>query len=278
MSVIAAAAVCSVLDELTAWWVRSLGAVGTETGLGSTAQTWGASHAALDLATAIAGIDDLEPSLDLGRSVLTLQENTTAAKIALLKVLPVFNALDRHCQKRAAIAAVVSFDTYLTYLNCTHATKWQTLAESKFRDLYYACKGVYPSVNNVYQEVLQGSAYANGLRKLIVGTSQTAGATIDSAKYCGGFPTIIVSNITGSGVVTVTGSQYNPATKTVTAGKTWTVTASGNTTYTLVPGGATAADTDSLIVAVSDISAAAGITVGTIYAQATRPSGRTIPA
>ena len=124
---------------------------------------------------------------------------------------------------------------------------------------------------NLYYEVLQ-AVYANALAKLVVaGTAFTAGVVVDQTKYAGGTPQINVTAITGSGLVTVTGTAFNPATQQTVAGVTWTATASSTSVIALTPG---TAPSNSLIGAVSAISVAAGITAGTIYVEAARPTGR----
>lgn len=274
MSAITAANIGTVLDKLCRAYSSLVGTSASDMGIGEAGASYGAYDALADVSALILGTADGEQILDTNATLINTLSKFTASKVAGVYLGDPIKKLSYHVKKRSAIAAIVSLDTFLTYWNCTHATKWQCLAPSQWYDLYYAVYGARPSINNVYFEVLQGATYANGLRKLVVATTtQTPGATIDSAKYCGGFPQIVVSGISGSGVVTVTGTEYNPATKTATAGKTWTVTASANTTYALEEGTAAA---DSLIVAVSNIAVAAGITAGTIYVEAARPSGRAL--
>jgi hypothetical protein len=261
----------TIIDELCTLYSSLVGTSASDMGIGETGATYGAVKCLTDIDAAMWAAADTDFMLDFSANLNAARAKLTASKVAQSTLYGLFARLNAH-SRRYGQSSVTNLNTLMTYLNCTHATKWQTLAASQWYELYYSIFGVRPAVNNVYFEVLQGATYANGLRKLIVATTtQTPGASIDSAKYCGGFPKIIVSGITGSGVVTVTGSQYNPATKTVTAGKTWTVTASADTTYDLAVG---TADANSLIVAVSAISVAAGITAGTIYAEAHRPATR----
>lgn len=272
MGVLTAANLTAILDIACKGYSQLAGTSASDMGIGESGAAYGANESMSKICGELVTIANTDLLGDALNACNQARDKMTTSNIAKLCIGPALNAINAHIQRRSNATIGKSLEAFMTYYNCTDATKWACLAPSQWRDLYYAWKGVYPSVNNVYFEILQGSTYANGLRKLVVsGATQTAGATIDSTKYCGGFPQIVVSGITGSGVVTVTGTQYNPATKTTTAGKTWTVTASANTTYALAEG---TADADSLIVAVSNIAVAAGITAGTIYVEAARPSGR----
>ena len=273
MSVITAAVLNNVIDDLCAWWATILGTSASGLGIGTSTGGYGAYDKGDDLQGHIAASGDTQVILDLGRNALALREASTAARVAYLLQNGVLDALDRHIKRNCGISGVTTLDQFLTYLNCTHATKWQALQHSSFRDLYNAIKGGtnYPSLNNLYFEVLQGATYANALRKHVVGSGNTAGFDIDQTKYCGGFPKLNVVSRTGSDVVTVTGTEYNPATKTFTAGKTWTVTVSGTGQMSFTGG---THSTDALIAAVSLISAGASLTASTMYVEALRPTGR----
>jgi hypothetical protein len=274
MSAITAANVATCLDKLCRGYSSLVGTSASDMGIGESGATYGAYDALDDIRDLVVAAADNDQIGDMLTNMNANLVKFTASKIAGTYIGSTVKTISSHVSRRSGIAAITGLEAFLTYYNCTDATKWQCLAPTQWYDLYYAIYGVRPAINNVYFEVLQGSTYANGLRKLVVATTtQTAGATVDSAKYCGGFPQIKVSGITGSGVVTVTGTEYNPATKTTTAGVTWTVTASADTTYALAVGTAAA---DSLIVAVSNIAVAAGITAGTIYVEAARPSGRAL--
>lgn len=272
MSVLTAANMADLIDLACKGYVQLVGTSASDMGIGESGASYGAYDSMADFATKLVTIANTDLLGDSLNACNQARDKMTATNVAKLCIGPAINAIEGHIRRRSNATIGKSIEAFMTYYNTAYATKWSCLAPSQWYDLYYAWRGVRPSVQNVYFEVLQGSTYANGLRKLVVsGATQTAGASVDSTKYCGGFPQIVVSGITGSGVVTVTGSQYNPATKTVTAGKTWTYTASADGTFALAPG---TADADSLIVAVSNIAVAAGITAGTIYAEAARPSGR----
>lgn len=263
----------TILDGICLGYSKLVGTSGSGYGLSEPDGTYGVADAAGDTVTAIAGFTDVNPKVDLLATFNQWKDSLSSLTYYGEKARPILRKLTKHALDRGGYS---TFDAFLTYLNTGDATKWQALAPSNWRDIHYKALGVYPAVNNLYFELLQGTTYTNGLRKLVVsGAVQTAGTDIDSTKYAGAVPYLKASGITGSGVVTVTGTQYDPATKTTTAGKTWTATVSGNGDFALAVGTASA---NSLIVAVSSISAAAGLTAGTIYAEAHRPSGRTLIA
>ena len=180
--------------------------------------------------------------------------------------------IERHVQVHGGYG---SLDAFLSALNPTTGTKWTGLQNWRLRDLWQLWKGAgqVPSVHNLYFELLQGATYANALAKLVVsGAVFTTGSAVDTSKYAGGFGYLLVSGFAGStDIVTVTGTQFNPATRTATAGKTWTASVTGNGSFALTAG---TADADSLIAAVSAIAAGGSISGGTIYVEARRPAGR----
>jgi hypothetical protein len=263
----------TVLDKLCRAWSSLVGTSASDMGIGEAGASYGAYDALADVSALMLSTADGEQILDTNATLINTLAKFTASKVAGVYLGDTIKKLSYHVKKRSGIAAIVSLDTFLTYWNCTHATKWQCLAPSQWYDLYYAVYGARPSINNVYFEVLQGATYANGLRKHVVGSGNTAGFDIDTTKYAGGLPKLNVASRTGSDVVTVTGTQFNPATKTFTAGKTWTVTVSGTGALDFTGG---THDTDALIAAVSSISAGASLTAATMYVEAHRPSGRAL--
>lgn len=258
-------------DNMVRIWLRAKGS--TPWGLSDGASPgYGAKLYVDALKTTVDGLA-VTPTLDLGAAVNTVVTRGGATGYAIHTLTDFLVRLDRHCRRRSEVSGVTSLDDYLTYLNITHATKWQCLFDPNYRDLFFAIRGTYPSPENLYFEVISPT-YANGLRKLVIGTGQTAGASVTTTSYCGGFPKITVSGSTGADTVTVTGTQYNPATNTATAGKTWTAAVTGDGTVALVSGGGTPADTDALITACSGITAGGSLSAGTIIVEAHRPTGR----
>lgn len=271
-TIVSAADIAAFMDDLIAVYVKGIGTSGTGYGLGNADGSFGSTLAAANVKAQLTSMTSTDFIAAIAKKASNLYVGMDGPKIlARSHIQPILASIDNHIRECELAAAVVDLESYLYYLNITHATKWQALMPYQWRDIYYKIKNTYPDISNLYFEILQGSVYANGLRKHIVGTGNTAGDSVDTTKYAGGFPKVIASNITGSGVVTVTGTQYNPATEAFTAGKTWTATVTGNGTFALAVG---TADTDSLIAACSSIAAAAGITVGTIYAEAHRPTSR----
>lgn len=240
-------------------------------GLGVGDGAFGATLAASDLKADILSMSSGDFIAAVASRTNALYDSLNGNKLMKAQIAGLLASIDRHIRNCDVADAVTSLHSYLSYLNVGAGGTWACLMPYQFRDLYYYWKNSYPSIYNVYFEILQGSTYANGLRKLVIGTGQTAGTDVDYTKYCGGVPYLKVASRTGTDVVTVTGSQYNPATQTVTAGKTWTATVNNTGDFALDEG---TADADSLIVAVSGISAGGSLSAGTMYVEAHRPSGR----
>jgi hypothetical protein len=195
--------------------------------------------------------------------------NVDAAAYVASVLQTEYSALAALCTA-SGITGVSSMDTFCTYYNVGAGGPWAALLSPDYRTLYGIFNNdTYPTAYNVYFEVLQGATYANGLRSLAVGGAQTAGQDIDSAKYAGGFGQIKWAGATGSGTVTVTGTwrKTDGTLRTAAAG---TAALSGATgTAVLTPPAA-----NELLVLVTGIAVDAGITAGTIYAEAARPAGR----
>jgi hypothetical protein len=268
-------------DYMSKYSLRLIAAAGQTYGMGEPGVDGGAASAAIDLESLVAGFTDLDLNTDYSDRVRTLKSNTSGIKQAGALLEACLVGLDSDALEDKPDASVVDFETLCDWLNTGTTPKNQALLHPHFsQSLFPQIKGIgiVPSIGNCFFEVLQGATYANALRKLVVGTGQTAGFAIDQTKYAGGVPYVLLSGLTGTGLVTVTGTQWDPVTKTFTAGKTWTVTPTANGLWKLVSGGAAPASADALIVAVSDITAAAGITAGTIYIEAYRPVLRSTTA
>lgn len=269
------------LDHISRGYARQLG--GSSYGTGELGDTDRAAGAAADLLAAVLATADA--SILVGTAsvpgMLTDVANWQAATSAIKHSTPraVLNRIEK--QVRAlGLTGVNSLDQFLTYYNYGSGGTNTALQSPYFREIFRNWKNAYPTARNLYFEVLQGgefdgTTFANALRSLLVGTGQTAGASI-STDYAGGVPYLKVSGFAGSSdTVTVTGTQYDPATGTRTTGKTWTATVNADGNFALASGGGTPAAANALIVAVSGIVAGANITAPTlIYAEARRPSGR----
>lgn len=180
------------------------------------------------------------------------------------------------------ISGVTSIETYLAYYNTGAGGTWTALQNPAWYDLYYKWKGAYPHLTNPYFEIIKdgiwrGTSYANALGRFVVSGAGagtfTDGAAVDYTKYAGGTGKINVSSLTGSGNVTITGLGMNPATRAVTASVTWITSISGTGLTTVVVGGGTA-PADCLLVDVTNVTIAAGITAGTFYIEAHKPASR----
>lgn len=274
MAVIAAADINSIIDECVQFYLRALGTNASGYGIGTAGAAWGAAGSVQDIEAVLLAMTDLDPVGDLVATVRNLIVYTSGANYAGNQLSPLLSALQQHIARYNANGAR-TLDEYLTYLNTGTVTKWQALQHPSWYDVFGVfIAGMTPAVNNVYFEVLEGATYANALAKLVVaGAVFTDGFAIDETMYCGGFPKVKATGTTGAGIVTVTGSAYNPATKAVVTGVTWTVNVNADNTFVLAPGTAPA---DSLITNVSGIGAAAGLTAGTLYIESHRPTGRPV--
>jgi hypothetical protein len=268
-----------IIDHLCRVYARALGVAGsTSYGIGDAAATDRAQGSAEDLLAALVATGDtaiLAGSNGLLDVATRWTQSLTAVRVA--RNSEIMSRLQRQISA-LGLAGVATLDQYLTYYNYGAGGTNTALQSPYWRALHFEWCARYPTARNLYFAILsggtfEGTTYANGLRKLIVGTGQTAGASV-STDYAGGVPHVLASGTSGSGLVTVTGTEYNPATGTRTAGKTWTVTVNANGAFALASGGATPASANALIVAVSDITAAAGLTAGTVVAEARAPSGR----
>lgn len=277
MGLIATADFNSVIDEVCRYYGCLLGTSASGLGMGVPNGGYGSEEAAQNLDDLLLAMTDTEPIAALVSQVRTLRTISDSAVTAANFVSPLLVALQAHIMAQQ-ITNVVTLENYLAHLNVTQATKWQGLQSYRWKRLYEVFTGgTTPAPYNLYFEVLQGATYDKGLGRFVVSGAgagtYTDGVAVDAA-YAGGFPKVNVSGLAGSGLVTVTGTAYDPATQATSGSKTWTATVSGNGLTALAPGGATPAPTDSLIVGVDNITIAAGITAGTIYVEAHRPTGR----
>jgi len=265
MSVITAAHLGTLSDDLLFAYLRILE--------GSVATNLKLDAAMVDIAA------ETDSIMDFGRQITALKTQFGSALFAR-QFGPTISAMDRHCSRFGG-TDYSSLQTYLTYLNI-NATPWQCLMDAYFYDLYLGITGRAPTANNVYFEVLQGASsvadhlYTNALGKRIVGSSFVDGVAIDTTKYAGGLPYLVWTGVTGSGIVTITGDSLNPTTGIIATGVTWLYTVStASGSAALSTSGGTAPN-NALISNVTAMSMAAGLTVGTFYVEARRPSGRSL--
>lgn len=274
MSVITVESLNKVMDKLVSAYKRADGTSVSGYGLGEDGDTYGTADALSDMTAFIQETADLEVITALGQKALNLEASLTALKVCAEKMLPFKSVLDAHF-RRQQNASYSTLETFLQYYNTGGGGTWQVLQNPEWRDLYNNMMGGsrYPEEYNLFFEVLQGSTYANAIRSKVVGGSETAGATIDSTKYAGGIPSLLVSSFAGtSDTVTVTGTFYDPATKTTSSGVTATFTVTGNGKFYRVAG---TAASNALIISASSITIGANITASTrIDVEAERPALR----
>lgn len=274
MSAITRAEFNTLTDQLVGIYLRAKGETGGTYGVGELGVDDRAVAAVLDLKAAVLALADLEGTVAIAPAVQTLASIFYTDGIIASLLSPTLQAITTHLLQQG-YSNVNSLDTYLTAYNITDATKWQVLQHPAFRNIHYSVIGSYPSVNNLYFEILQSGTYLLGLGRLVGGGAFTAGASVDGTKYAGASPQIKGVTIAGGPVtITVTGTAYDPATQAFATGKTWQASLNnGDSTVALAPGGGTPAAADSLIAATSGISGGGPFT-GTVYVEAARPSGR----
>jgi hypothetical protein len=274
MAAISAASIILLADKLVAYWLAALGTDAAAAGMRTVGAAAGAYKKADDLVELVKDLDDIDQLATLADGVRTFRNNTDAYNSVGGIAGPLINNLDVECQRSAGVASLASvntLDTFLTYYNVGTGGPWNALMSPDYRNLYYAAKKSYPTAWNVYQEILQGGTYANGMRRLVVGTGQTAGQGIDSTQYAGGFGQIKWSGASGSGAVTVTGT-WRKIDGSVDTGDGTANLSGASGTAVLTPPFANA-----LLLTVTAISAVVGVSAGTIYAETAKPSGRTNP-
>jgi hypothetical protein len=226
--------VAKLNDLIDLWGTYSLrltGTLATNYGLGdpSAATAFGCYETIGLIDDAIQDIaaDDLEPVAAIIDEYFALKEQTNGPRVAASLLASMLSSIQRHVAS-AGLSGVTSLDLFLEYYNTGAGGTWTALQDPAFRDLYIAWTGnvAGPKPWNVYKEILEGATYANGVGKgLITGAgacSFTAGESIDECYYAGGFPKLKYASVTGTGLVTVTGSAFNPATKARVDGVTWT--------------------------------------------------------
>lgn len=272
----------SYSDKDVAAYQAILGTSGSGLGVGTLTGGFGATKKAQDKYDLIVATADRDQIAKLTPSVNN-QINTVQISAAAQADFRASLAAEDSYIASLGIANVRDTDTFATYYNTGGgAVPWGCLYHPDYAALYLAANGRSLSAQNVYLEVVaagtyNGVTFTNALRKLVIVSStptQTAGYTIDSTLYAGGFGQVTVSGFAGSSdTVTVTGVWRKVDGTTATGAGTATV--STNATVVLTP---PAGFTNALLVSVSGIVAGANITGATIYAEAKRPAGRTFPS
>jgi hypothetical protein len=248
-------------------------------GVGESGDTLYAHGALTDLLGDITTTADSDIIGGLYSATLNSRTSTSSVRLSVNLLRPVM-------ERTAALVRALgysSIEAYLEYLNVGAGGDWNGLQPGpQWRELHYQWKRAYPAISNLYFEIVEGgvfrgTTYTNALAKFVVSGAGagtlTDGAAVDTTKYAGGLPFINASSLTGSGNVTITGTGWDPATDAITASVTWITALSGTGLTAIVPGAGTA-PADCLINNVTNISIAAGITAGTFYIEAHKPSGR----
>lgn len=273
---------CSVLDLVASAWLRGVGTQASNLGIGLPAAGWGAGGPLYSLRAVLATMGEtyLEPVAAIINPVLALANGLDGQAIMAVQLQPIYAALQAHVAA-SGVSGVSNFDSWLSYYNVGAGGPWQALMPGPAWAMFQKWTGLTNglSASNTYFEVLQGATYTNALAKGVVSgpgaCTPTVGFTVDSGHYAGGFPFLNASGITGSGLVTVTGTAFNPVQNAPVSGVTWTASVTaGSSTPSLAPGGSSPAPANSLIIGATNITVASGITAGTLYVEAHRPAGR----
>jgi len=261
MGVLSAANMITLCDKLTAEWLAAKAGLNT------------AYSKAQDNETTIAGLDaDVRAALTAG---FTSHRVAIDPFAALFRTMAAPLTLLKAEAARTGLSGVNSINSFLTYYNIGAGKPWNCLMAPDFRDLHYAATKAYPSPYNVYFEVLQGGTYTNALRKSVVtgagADTETAGFSIDDTKYAGGVAKLNVSGLTGTGTITFAGLWRKEDGTTATGNGSQSVTGNGLVTVGTLP------FTNALLLTCTSVTIPAGISAGTVYVEAHRPTGRTNP-
>lgn len=249
--------------------------------VGDTSYTYGALD---DLLGDISATADADIIGGLYATAKVARDSTYAERIFVRQVQGILERLNGLVRAAGVSATITNIETWLDYYNTGAGGNWNCLMPPQWREIYYQWKRAYPAIDNLYFEIkeggtFRGTTYTNALGKFVAtgaGTGTfTNGAAVDTAKYAGGVGNLKVSGLAGSGNVTITGTGWNPATGAITASVTWITSVSGDGNTALAVGAGTA-PANCLINDVTNITTAAGITAGTIYVEALKPTGREV--
>lgn len=276
MAVITPTILNEILDAAVNASYMLIGETSNSYGYGQKASpTYGVVSEVGNAVTALLAADDLDPITALAQSLQSMQGSIDGLAKSASDWSALLTALQGHVT-RYQLPNVNNLDSFLKYNNVGSGGTWLALQNPGWLGLASSWQSNQtPSACNMYYEILQGSANPQGMGEFVVGTGYTGGASVPNSSgnplYAGGFPFLNVSGATGSGLVTVTGTAFNPADQSFHTGMTWTATVSGNGEIALSVGTAPA---NSFIQSVTGITAAAGLTAGTIYVEGHRPTGR----
>lgn len=287
MAILGTAQLNKMIDELVHAMVLAEGDAATGSGYpngygtGTEGGSSGAAGRLQQILTDLGAETDASIAGAFQPTLARVIEDVSAIKLIGRAVRRYLGRLNSHARQYGG-SNFSSIETWLTYLNTGGGGPWAALQDQRWRDLYHQYASAYPAVNNVYFEVLQGAAdaprhfYTDALYKVVfsgAGTgTPTDGIEIDSTKYAGGVPALIMSGISGLGSIAITGTFFNPATSAVETGKTAVFSVAANGRHYRTTGGT--AHADALILGVESASLPAGITAGTFYIEAERPALR----
>ena len=263
---------------MAAAYIATRGTVGSGYGVGDESlaigSDWGLSRKIRDLQALL--FTALPSGLAASDLALTLLPNTNTAVqksgTALCKLLfrDLFNGLKQVCYQ-AGISGVTDVDSFSAYNNTGAGGPYAALMAPEFLTLYNIVYGKNPSATNVYAPAVSSI----GTVVVVASTPGSPGSLnpIDTSTYAGAaVANVVVTGFAGTtAIITVTG-QARTSSGTLVSSRTWTVSVTGNGTFTLVP--TIAGD---LVTSVTSMAVAAGITAGTFAIGCAVPAGRTDP-
>jgi len=272
LAILTPATLITLVDKTTAFSLAEIGTVGSGYGAGdrslSLGSTWGTDLKARNLESLVLGTADPDRIKRLFNSVdalVTASNYEVQLKNQLSGWLTALNQDCRLSGITGAYPGVVDIDTFAAYFNTGAGGPWLCLLPPDWIAVSFNVLGKNPQAVNVYSP-----AIVNMAQWVITGAGTgtfTPGTAVGAAYAGAAVPQLTTTGITGTGIVTVTGTNHAGV-----AARTWTVSVTGNAVYTLVPTVAT-----DLLHSVTSIAAASGLTAGTAVVGAAIPAGRTNP-
>lgn len=224
---ITSAQLASITDDVANFYLRAKGTAPTY-GLGNVADVDRCRLALSNLEAHVLATGDLGIVGQLSSAITSAKANTTATAVTALAFTEMMRRLETIIASYQ-IPNAVTFDGFVTYLN-THGapyTYWEAVLHPIWAELWPLFRfGATLSPSTMYQ-------MAN-LATWTPGGGFVAGSTIDHTIYSGGQCEIDVVGHAGNFDVVVTGVGFDPATKGIIAGSTWTKNAvAGNGVHVL---------------------------------------------
>lgn len=259
---LSAANLVLLTDDIANFYLRALGVAGTY-GLGEVTDTDRARDGLIDFEAHLVATADLTLLGSLSTALVTAKASSSAKALTSATWTEIMRRLESIIASYQ-IPNAVTFDGFVAYYNTGNgAPYWQSLLHPIWATLWPLFRfGATLAPYCLYQMATLGTWTPGG--------GFVAGSTIDHLVYAGGRCEIDVVGHAGNFDVTVTGVGFDPVTKAVVAGSTWTKTAvGGNGVHVL-----TSAD-DRLIVQATGV-AVTGTNPTNLTIRADAPTGRPV--